>query len=86
MPRESTSTSSGAEEPCVQWLILFSFLLIPAYSSGEMSVSLDEMAQMPCPFQLFEVQGDFLHIQFPDPVDLVVSLNRFETPYYASMW
>lgn len=63
-----------------------SLLTVPAHSSKETYVSLDEMAQMPVPSQLFDVQGDFLHIQFPDAVDLVVSLNRFETPYYASMW
>lgn len=58
---------------------------IPAHSL-ETYISLDEMAQMPVSSQMFEMQGNFLHFQFPDAVTLVVSVNRFETPYYASMW
>ncbi len=81
----------GSEEPWWSEETAFtmthtSLLTVPAHSPGETYVSLDEMAQMPVPSQLFEVQGDFLHIQFPDAVNLIVSLNRFETPYYASMW
>ena len=63
-----------------------SLLRVPGRSLEGTFVSLDEMAQMSVPPQLFAVEGDFLHIQFPDAVNLVVSLNRFETPYYASTW
>lgn len=54
-------------------------------STGGTYVSLDEMAQLPVPPQPIEVQGDFLQIQFPDAIEVVISSDRFQTPYYASM-
>jgi hypothetical protein len=43
------------------------------------------MAQLPVPPQPSEIQGDFLQIQFPDAIEVVISSDRFKTPYYASM-
>jgi Domain of unknown function (DUF3598) len=60
-------------------------LKIPAQALLGTYVSLDEMAQLPVPTQPIEIQGEFLKIQFPDEVKLVLSADRFETPYYASM-
>jgi hypothetical protein len=61
-------------------------LILPANSSMETYVSLNELSYMSVPSQPFEVPGDFLHFRFPDAVNLVVSSNRFVTPYYTSMW
>ena len=60
-------------------------LKLPAQNTGGTYVSLDEMAQLPVPPQLSEIQGDFLQIQFPDAIEFVISSDRFHTPYYASM-
>jgi len=60
-------------------------LKLPAQTRGGTYVSLDEMAQLPVPPQPSEIQGDFLQIQFPDAIELVISSDRFKTPYYASM-
>jgi Domain of unknown function (DUF3598) len=54
-------------------------------ATGGTYVSLDEMAQLPVDPQPIEIQGDFLQIQFPDAIEFVISLDRFKTPYYASM-
>jgi len=43
------------------------------------------MAQLPVTPQPSEIQGDFLQIQFPDAIEVVLSSDRFNTPYYASM-
>lgn len=61
------------------------WLRLPTQAAGETYVSLDEMAQLPVPPQPIEVQGDFLQIQFPDAIEVVISSDRFKTPYYASM-
>lgn len=63
-----------------------SVLNIPANCQEQIYISLEEMAQMQVSSQTLEVQGDFLHFQFPDAVNLIVSSNRYESPYYASMW
>ena len=60
-------------------------LKLPAQTTGGTYVSLDEMAQLPVPPQPIEIQGDFLQIQFPDAIEVVLSSDRFKTPYYASM-
>lgn len=60
-------------------------LKLPAQTTGGTYVSLDEMAQLPVPPQPSEIQGDFLQFQFPDAIELVISNDRFKTPYYASM-
>ena len=60
-------------------------LKLPAPTTGGTYVSLDEMAQLPVPPQPSEIQGDFLQIQFPDAIELVISNDRFNTPYYVSM-
>jgi hypothetical protein len=60
-------------------------LKLPAQTTGGAYVSLDEMAQLPVPPQPSEIQGDFLQIQFPDGIEVVLSSHRFNTPYYASM-
>jgi len=60
-------------------------LKLPAQTTGGPYVSLDEMAQLPVPPQPSEIQGDFLQIQFPDAIEVVISSDRFNTPYYASM-
>ena len=60
-------------------------LKLPAPTTGATYVSLDEMAQLPVPPQPSEIQGDFLQIQFPDAIEVVLSSDRFKTPYYASM-
>jgi len=60
-------------------------LKLPAQTTGATYVSLDEMAQLPVPPQPIEIQGDFLKFQFPDAIEVVVSSDRFKTPYYASM-
>jgi hypothetical protein len=60
-------------------------LKLPAQTTGGTYVSLDEMAQLPVPPQPSEIQGDFLQIQFPDAIEVVLSSDRFNTPYYASM-
>lgn len=60
-------------------------LKLPAQATGGTYVSLDEMAQLPVPPQPIEIQGDFLQIQFPDAIEFVISSDRFNTPYYASM-
>lgn len=60
-------------------------LKLPAQTEGGTYVSLDEMAQLPVPPQPIEIQGDFLQIQFPDAIEVVLSSDRFNTPYYASM-
>ena len=60
-------------------------LKLPAQTTGGTYVSLDEMAQLPVPPQPSEIQGDFLQIQFPDAIEVVLSSDRFKTPYYASM-
>jgi hypothetical protein len=60
-------------------------LKLSAPTTGGTYVSLDEMAQLPVPPQPSEIQGDFLQIQFPDAIELVISNDRFQTPYYASM-
>jgi hypothetical protein len=60
-------------------------LKLPAQTEGGTYVSLDEMAQLPVPPQPIEIQGDFLQIQFPDAIEFVLSSDRFNTPYYASM-
>jgi len=58
---------------------------LPAQTTGGTYVSLDEMAQLPVLPLPSEIQGDFLQIQFPDAIELVISNDRFKTPYYASM-
>lgn len=63
-----------------------SLLNVPAPSAEQIYISLEEMAQMRVSSQALEVQGDFLHFQFPSAINLTVSSNRFEAPYYASMW
>jgi hypothetical protein len=60
-------------------------LKLPAQTTGATYVSLDEMAQLPVPPQPSEIQGDFLQIQFPDAIEVVLSSDRFKTPYYASV-
>ena len=60
-------------------------LKLPTQTAGGTYVSLDEMAQLPVPPQTSEIQGDFLQIQFPDAIEVVLSSDRFNTPYYASM-
>ncbi|MBE8967697.1 DUF3598 family protein [Nostocales cyanobacterium LEGE 12452] len=60
-------------------------LKLATQAVGGTYVSLDEMAQLPVSPQPLEVQGDFLKIQFPDAIDIVISIDRFKTPYYASM-
>ena len=60
-------------------------LKLPAQTTGGTYVSLDEMAQLPVPPQPIEIQGDFLKFQFPDAIEVVLSSDRFKTPYYASM-
>lgn len=60
-------------------------LKLPAQTTGGTYVSLDEMAQLPVPPQPSEIQGDFLQIQFPDGIEVVLSSDRFQTPYYASI-
>jgi hypothetical protein len=60
-------------------------LKLPAQTTGGTYVSLDEMAQLPVPPQPIEIQGDFIQIQFPDAIEVVLSSDRFKTPYYASM-
>jgi hypothetical protein len=60
-------------------------LKLPAQTTGGTYVSLNEMAQLPVPPLPIEIQGDFLHFQFPDAIELVISNDRFNTPYYASM-
>jgi hypothetical protein len=60
-------------------------LKLPAQTTGGTYVSLDEMAQLPVPPQPSEIQGDFLQIQFPDAIEVVLSSDRFNTAYYASM-
>jgi Domain of unknown function (DUF3598) len=62
-----------------------SALKIPDQALQGTYISLDEMAQLPVPIQQTERQGDFLKIQFPDQIELVLSADRFQTPYYASM-
>ncbi|MEG4861712.1 hypothetical protein QUB75_30740 [Microcoleus sp. K1-B6] len=60
-------------------------LKLPSQTTGATYVSLDEMAQLPVPPLPSEIQGDFLQIQFPDAIEVVLSSDRFQTPYYASM-
>jgi hypothetical protein len=60
-------------------------LKLPAQTTGATYVSLDEMAQLPVPPLPSEIQGDFLQIKFPDAIEVVLSSERFNTPYYASM-
>jgi len=60
-------------------------LKLPAQTTGATYVSLDEMAELPLPPQPSEIQGDFLQIQFPDAIEVVLSSDRFKTPYYASI-
>ncbi len=60
-------------------------LKFPAPALDGTYISLDEMAQLPVPSQRTERQGDFLKIQFPDEIELTLSADRFQTPYYASM-
>ena len=57
----------------------------PVQTTESTYTSLDEMARLPMPPQPSEVQGDFLKIQFPDAIEVVLSWDRFKTPYYASM-
>ena len=60
-------------------------LKLPAQTTDATYVSLDEMAQLPVPPLPSEIQGDFLQIQFPDAIELVISNDRLNTPYYASI-
>jgi Domain of unknown function (DUF3598) len=61
------------------------WLTLPTQAVGANYISLEELAQLPVPPQPIEIQGDFLQIQFPDAIEFVISLDRFKTPYYASM-
>jgi hypothetical protein len=57
----------------------------PVQTTESTYTSLDEMARLPIPPQPRVVQGDFQQIQFPDGIEVMLSSDRFQTPYYASM-
>lgn len=48
-------------------------------------VQLDTLQYRFTPPRSRAVTGDFLQFQFPDNIDLTISRDRFQTPYYASL-
>jgi len=58
---------------------------LPVETETGIYVTLNEMTQTEIGPRSWDAEGEFLHIRFPDHVELFVTPNRFETPYYASM-
>jgi hypothetical protein len=63
---------------------LSQFNLLTA-ASETTQVSLENLQYRLIALESRSITGDFLQIQFPDGIDLVVSRDRVQTPYYASL-
>ncbi|MGF1495699.1 MAG: DUF3598 family protein, partial [Elainellaceae cyanobacterium] len=61
-------------------------LQLPAHTAEETVISLSELTRAQFPPHAHEWQGDFLQVEFPDGVHLVLTADRMQTPYVAALW